>query len=98
MKDNPDIKPVHDEEAAVNYFKFHDDQWVSYDDGKTFDQKVKWADSVGLGGLMAWAIDLDDEKFTALAGLIGRDPGKGLNKSAIGQANQAASWSSDNGM
>jgi hypothetical protein len=47
---------------------------------------------------MAWAIDLDDEKFTALSGLIGRDPGRGLNKSAVDQANQAASWSSDNGM
>ena len=28
---------------------------VSYDDKVTFGQKVDWANSVGLGGLMIWA-------------------------------------------
>lgn len=47
---------------------------------------------------MAWAIDLDDEKFTALSGLIGRDAGTGLNKSLVKRDAESASWSSDNGM
>lgn len=28
-----------------------------------------------LGGLMIWAVDLDDQKFTALSGLLGEDFG-----------------------
>ncbi|PKY09339.1 hypothetical protein P168DRAFT_324321 [Aspergillus campestris IBT 28561] len=91
------ISQIHDEEAAVNYFTFDENQWVSYDDAKTFQQKVDWANSVGLGGLMAWAIDLDDEDFTELGGLIGRDPGKGVDKSLVKREQEAASWSSDNG-
>ncbi|KAG9759588.1 glycoside hydrolase family 18 protein, partial [Aureobasidium melanogenum] len=97
LANNNDIEKVHDEDAAVNYFKFDNDQWVSYDDATTFDQKVKWADSVGLGGLMAWSIDMDDEQFTALSGLIGKPAGQGLNKSLALKEVQTASWSSDNG-
>lgn len=90
---------MHDQEAAVNYFTFDKDQWVSYDDKKTFAQKVKWADSVGLGGLMIWAMDLDDADFTALSGLTGNPVSKGLeiNKERLKQL-QHESWSSDNGM
>lgn len=91
------ITQIHDKDAAVNYFTFDKDQWVSYDDAKTFQQKVDWANSVGLGGLMIWAIDLDDEDFTELGGLIGRSPGKGVDKSLVKTKRQAASWSSDNG-
>jgi chitinase len=52
------ITPVHDATDAVNYFVFDDNQWVSYDDAVTFQQKVSWANSVGLGGAMIWASDL----------------------------------------
>lgn len=98
LKQNKGIQTVHDEEAAVNYFTFDKDQWVSYDDKKTFDQKVKWADSIGLGGIMIWAVDLDDKDFTALAGLTGQPVSKGLdvNKKRL-QHLQQESWSSDNG-
>jgi GH18 family chitinase len=53
LKNGDDIKKIHDKDAAVKYFKFDTDQWVSYDDADTFEQKVKWADSIGLGGLMS---------------------------------------------
>lgn len=49
---------VHDKEAAVNYFTFNDDQWVSYDDKTTFKQKADWAKDIGLGGALIWASDL----------------------------------------
>ena len=52
------ITPTHDTIDAVNYFTFNDNQWVSYDDAVTFQQKVNWANSVGLGGGMIWASDL----------------------------------------
>lgn len=48
-----DQKPkiVHDQEAAVNYLTFSNNQWVSWDDKITFKQKTDWANSVGLGGV-----------------------------------------------
>ncbi|KAF4160011.1 hypothetical protein CNMCM6936_004140 [Aspergillus lentulus] len=66
------ITPTHDKEAAVNYFTFDDNQWVSYDDEVTFKQKVDWADSIGMGGALIWASDLDDDKYSAHSGLLGR--------------------------
>ncbi|GAB1211735.1 hypothetical protein ATERTT37_000859 [Aspergillus terreus] len=61
-----DPKVTHDEDAAVKYFTFSNDQWVSFDDDETFKQKVDWANDVGLGGLMIWSIDQDDKQFSAL--------------------------------
>lgn len=52
------ITPTHDTVAAVNYFTFDKNQWVSYDDAVTFKQKVDWANGVGLGGALIWASDL----------------------------------------
>ena len=52
------ITPTHDEKSAVNYFTFDNDQWVSYDDDRTFKQKVDWANGVGMGGGLIWASDL----------------------------------------
>ena len=40
------------------YFTFDNDQWVSFDNKDTFQQKVDWANGVGLGGAMIWASDL----------------------------------------
>jgi GH18 family chitinase len=70
--ESPDI--IHDSVAAVNYITFGDnkDQWVSYDDAVTMKQKVDWANSVGLGGVMIWSVDQDDESFSALEGLLGQ--------------------------
>ena len=58
LKSDSSIKPTHDIADAVNYFKYNQNQWVSYDDAITFGQKVQWANSVGLGGGMIWASDL----------------------------------------
>ncbi|KAK5658413.1 hypothetical protein OQA88_2390 [Cercophora sp. LCS_1] len=67
----PSLTPVHDEDAAVKYIVWDNDQWVSYDDGDTFDQKLAWANSVGFGGSLIWAVDTDDDKYTAMSGLMG---------------------------
>ncbi|KAI1171966.1 chitotriosidase-1 [Nemania sp. FL0916] len=66
-------KVVYDEDAAANYIVYGDkgDQWVSYDDAKTLKQKVDWANEVGLGGVMIWSVDQDDDQFSALEGLTG---------------------------
>lgn len=73
LKKNPSIQVHHDKEAAVKYFTFDSNQWISYDDADTFKQKVEWANSMGFSGSLIWASDLDDFDFTAHAALTGKD-------------------------
>ncbi|KAG9571281.1 glycoside hydrolase family 18 protein, partial [Aureobasidium melanogenum] len=72
LNNNPSIKPIHDEDAAVMYFVWNNNQWISYDNAATYKQKVDWANSVGLGGAMIWASDQDDDKYSAHAAFLGR--------------------------
>lgn len=76
LKQLPALAPVHDEAAAVKYVVFGGDQWVSYDDRDTFDAKIGWANAVGIGGSLIWAVDTDDDKFTAMSGLLGKEVGQ----------------------
>lgn len=89
IKQNPELKPVYDKNAAVKYLMFNNDQWVSYDDAETFKQKKEWANNIGLGGSLIWAsnagaldygflillltLRIDDDKYSAHSGLIGQD-------------------------
>lgn len=54
---------------------------VSYDDKTTYQQKVEFANARGLGGLMIWAIDQDDERYTALESVLGKDIDPGVDLS-----------------
>ncbi len=56
-----DLKPVHDEKAAVKWITWDDNQWVSFDDEDTFKEKRDFANSRCLGGLMVWAMDQVDQ-------------------------------------
>lgn len=69
---NPSIKPIQDKDAAVMYFVWNNDQWISYDNADTFKQKVDWANDIGMGGALIWASDQDDDKYSAHAALMGR--------------------------
>lgn len=60
------LTPVHDKEAGVKWIKWDKDQWVSYDDGETFQQKVDFANSRCLGGMMVWALDQVDPGTASL--------------------------------
>ncbi|KAH8882031.1 hypothetical protein GQ53DRAFT_589853, partial [Thozetella sp. PMI_491] len=68
--DQNDITPVWDETDAVKYITWDNDQWVSFDDQETFQQKIKWANANGIGGLSIWAIDQDTDDLQALQGLL----------------------------
>lgn len=46
-------------EQAVPY-AFQGQEWVGYDDFDSLEIKVEFAKSMGLGGIMFWALDLDD--------------------------------------
>ncbi|KAF2003755.1 glycoside hydrolase family 18 protein [Amniculicola lignicola CBS 123094] len=64
------IRPYHDKEAAVKYITWDNDQWVSYDDEDTFKAKINFANKLGLGGLLIWAIDQDTDDLMALNAVI----------------------------
>lgn len=57
----------------MNYLVYGQNNWISYDDKRTFQDKIDFANKRGLNGLMIWAIDLDDSKHTALAALTGNE-------------------------
>ncbi|KAL4984435.1 hypothetical protein BDW68DRAFT_193691 [Aspergillus falconensis] len=64
------ITPIYDEVAGVKYFTWNEDQWASFDDQQTFQQKITFADSQGLGGLLIWSVDQDDRNLDALRGVL----------------------------
>ncbi|CAH0045716.1 unnamed protein product [Clonostachys solani] len=72
LNKKPSIEVHHDEEAAVKYFSWDTNQWISYDDSTTFKQKVDWANKIGLSGSLIWAADLDDYEWSAHEGLFGK--------------------------
>ncbi|KAI0190613.1 glycoside hydrolase family 18 protein [Astrocystis sublimbata] len=60
-------KAYFDKRAAVKYLVYDSNSWISYDDAETFKMKIDYANKIGLGGLMIWAIDQDDAALTALS-------------------------------
>ncbi|GAB7348914.1 hypothetical protein MBLNU459_g7603t2 [Dothideomycetes sp. NU459] len=55
------LQPVHDETAGVKWITWNSNQWVSYDDADTLEQKKDFANLRCLGGTMVWAIDQRDQ-------------------------------------
>ncbi|KAJ3578860.1 hypothetical protein NPX13_g1706 [Xylaria arbuscula] len=68
--DEHNLTPYYDEEHAVKWVTWGGDQWVSFDDFDTIQQKIAYANGVGLGGLLIWAIDLDTRQLDALEAVI----------------------------
>ncbi|KAL4938539.1 hypothetical protein BDV06DRAFT_215028 [Aspergillus oleicola] len=52
-----DPEVVYNKQAAVNWFTWNNDQWVSFDNSKTLKQKADFANSRCMGGLFAWTLD-----------------------------------------
>ncbi|RYN58904.1 hypothetical protein AA0114_g1804 [Alternaria tenuissima] len=66
------LEKIYDKEAGVKYLAWgSNNQWVSYDDEETLQDKVDFAKEQGLLGLFVWSIDLDDTDHTALKALLG---------------------------
>ncbi|KAJ5124284.1 uncharacterized protein N7515_008109 [Penicillium bovifimosum] len=58
-----------DKEAAAEIVTWDKDQWVSWDNKETLAMKLNYANERCLGGVMVWAIDLDDG--TLIESLVG---------------------------
>lgn len=50
---------MYDSEGMVPYYS-KGDMWCGYDDPASLKEKVKYIKSEGFGGVMVWALDLDD--------------------------------------
>lgn len=55
---------VQDPEGAIGPYAYKGNQWVSYDDVAMIRKKSELVKSMGLGGGMIWALDLDDFRNT----------------------------------
>jgi GH18 family chitinase len=66
-----DVQTFYDPIATVKYNVYEGNQWVSYDDAQSFDDKKKFLSSLCLSGVMIWAIDQDTRNFDAMNGLMG---------------------------
>ena len=51
---------VRDANKRMGPYAYGGDEWVSFDDIDTIKQKTEYLKSMGLGGAMIWALDLDD--------------------------------------
>jgi chitinase len=56
------LNPTWDKVAGVKWINWNSNQWVSYDDDDTFQQKRNFANERCLGGTMVWAMDQVDQK------------------------------------
>ncbi|XP_018794816.1 PREDICTED: probable chitinase 3 [Bactrocera latifrons] len=50
----------HDAQGRIGPYAYNGNQWVSYDDVSEIRRKAQFVKSLGLGGGMVWALDLDD--------------------------------------
>lgn len=50
----------------MTYLVYGDDNWISYDDPKTYQMKIDYANNLGISGLVIWAVDLDSGTQAAL--------------------------------
>lgn len=76
----------YDSTAAVKWITWNKDQWVSFDDGVTMVQKMKAANKLCLGGIMIWAMDMDNDDGDAMSDLMGIGKSNGVT------SDQAASY------
>lgn len=62
----------YDEEAAINYASFNEDQWVSFEDRASIQRKLDWANETGFLGYMEWP-PKDDPYWNGLNSTSGQN-------------------------
>lgn len=69
----------YDETAAVKWMTWNTNQWVSYDDGVTMQQKINAANDLCLGGTMIWSLDQDNSDGDSMSDLLGVGQANGVS-------------------
>ncbi|KAK4033108.1 hypothetical protein C8A01DRAFT_40430 [Parachaetomium inaequale] len=73
---------AYDAAAGVRWLTWNTNQWVSYDDGVTIQQKLTLANRRCLGGIMIWALDQDDKAGSSMNDLLGIGTANGVSGAA----------------
>lgn len=82
---------VTDKKDTIKYFRYDDDQWVSFDDEETIQWKVDFANKQGLRGLFIWAVTQDTAEGTMLNAVLQPD-GLGKFKKRNGVQSEVDPW------
>lgn len=80
IRDSGGAVEEYDATAAVKWMTWNNDQWVSYDDGITMQQKIQTANSLCLGGTMIWALDQDNSNGDSMSDLLGIGEANGVTE------------------
>jgi chitinase len=70
----------YDATAAVRWMTWNTNQWVSFDDGLTMQQKIQAANDLCLGGTMIWALDMDTAEGDSMDDLLGVGQANGVSE------------------
>ncbi|KAJ5946733.1 hypothetical protein N7454_003572, partial [Penicillium verhagenii] len=68
-----DVQTYYDPVSTVKYNVYNGNQWISYDDAQSWQDKMRYLTGKCISGVMIWALDQDDGMHRALAGLLGED-------------------------
>ncbi|GKZ26889.1 hypothetical protein AbraCBS73388_003278 [Aspergillus brasiliensis] len=66
-----DVQTYYDPVSTVKYNVYNGNQWISYDDAQSWQDKMRYLTGKCISGVMIWALDQDDGMHTALAALLG---------------------------
>uniref|UniRef100_A0A0P0CAT0 chitinase n=1 Tax=Hypocrella siamensis TaxID=696354 RepID=A0A0P0CAT0_9HYPO len=69
--DSLGLSTFYNSTTTVKYNVYEGDQWISYDDAQSWEDKRKFLSEQCFGGVMIWSLDQDDDGFDALYGLMG---------------------------
>ncbi|MCJ1307824.1 hypothetical protein MMC25_001472 [Agyrium rufum] len=92
------LNPTWDKTAAVKWITWDSNQWVSYDDADTFQQKHDFANSRCLGGTIVWAMDQKDQTQPSgfgPAGSVTASQQADANQATVDQSAQKTCYTSD---
>lgn len=74
----------YDKTSSVKWMVYGANQWISWDDAQSFEDKKKFMSSRCLKGLMVWELGLDSADYQALIGLFGEEAvSKGLSDASL---------------
>lgn len=66
-----EVSSFYQPNTSVKYTHFNGNQWVSYDDAQSLEDKKRFLTSRGFSGVFVWTLDMDNTAFDALAGVFG---------------------------
>lgn len=68
-----DVQTYYDPVSTIKYSVYNGNQWISYDDAQSWQDKMRYLTGKCITSVMIWALDQDDGMHRALGVLLGED-------------------------